>query len=52
MNHQCCSKELIRWEIESEFEYLKKNEVLKIEITKCPVLKETFDLKMIKEKKE
>ena len=52
MIHQCCSKDLMRWEIESEYPYLKENEVLKIEITKCPVLKGTYDLKMIKQKKQ
>ena len=49
MKYQCCSRDKIRFEIESWYEYLKKSETLKIEITKCPVLKGTFDLRIIKE---
>jgi hypothetical protein len=50
MKYQCCSRDKVRFEIEWYYNYLKDNEVLKIEITKCPVLKGTFDLKVIKQK--
>jgi hypothetical protein len=52
MEYNCCSVNKLRFEIESWFDDLKKNEKLKIEITKCPVLKETYDLKILKEKKQ
>jgi len=50
MNYLGCSINKIRLEIESYFEDLKKSEVLKIEIKKCPYLKEAYDLEIIKEK--
>jgi len=52
MKYQCCSINKIRFEIESWFNDLKKSEKLKIEIIKCPILKGTYDLNIIKEKKK
>jgi len=51
MKYQCCSRDKIRWEIESWYEDLEELETLKIEITKCDVLEGTYDLRIIKEKK-
>ncbi len=52
MKYECCSKQKLRYEIESWFENLKRNEILKVEISKCPVLRGTYDLWIIKLKKE
>jgi len=52
MKHECCSKEVIRFEIESYYSILKKNEELRIKITKCPILKGTYDLEIIKGDKD
>ena len=50
MEYQCCAKDKIRFEIESWYDDLKKNEEVLIKITKCDVLKGTFDLKITKQK--
>jgi hypothetical protein len=50
MKYECCSVDEIRFEIESYYSNLKKSEQLKIKITKCPILKGTYDLEIIKEK--
>ncbi len=47
MEIQCCSKGVLRFEIESRLKDLKKSEKLNIKIKKCPVLKGTFDLSII-----
>jgi hypothetical protein len=49
MKYECCSKENVEYEIKTWLS-LKNNEVLKIELTNCPVLKGTFDLHIVKEK--
>ena len=49
MIYECCSKEKIRFEIESWYSILKTNEKLIIEILKCPDLKDTYDLRINKE---
>lgn len=51
MKYECCSRDKIRFEIESWYKDLKNSEKLKIEITKCPILKGTFDLSIIKGEK-
>lgn len=48
MIYECCSKDKIRFEIESWYENLTDNERLVIEITKCEVLEGAFDLKINK----
>ncbi len=52
MNYECCSIQKLRFEMESWISYLEKNEILKIEIKKCPVLKGTYDLVIKKEVEE
>jgi hypothetical protein len=47
MKIECCSFELLKFEIKMKIESMKKNEMLIIGITKCPVLKGTYDLNMI-----
>jgi len=51
MNYECCSIQKLRFEIESWLEnpILENSEVLKIEITRCPVIEGTYDLKIKKE---
>ncbi len=51
MKYECCSIQKLRFEIESWFQDLKKNERLEIKITRCPVLKRTYDLKILKHEK-
>lgn len=51
MEYQCCSRDKIRFEIESWYKDLKKSEQLKIKITKCDVLEGTYDLEISKESK-
>jgi len=48
MKYESCSKDKIRFEIESWYENLRNNEELIIFINKCPILKGTFDLSIIK----
>jgi hypothetical protein len=50
MKYECCSKDLVIFGI-TDWLDLKKSEELQITITKCPVLKGTFDLNIIKQKK-
>ena len=51
MIYECCDKQKIRFEIESWYSILKTNEKLIIEILKCPELKNTYDLRINKEKR-
>jgi hypothetical protein len=44
---ECCSIEKIKYEIISYLP-LKKKEMLEVKITNCPLLKGTYDLKIMK----
>ena len=46
MIHQCCSRDKVRFEIESYYNQLGEEDELEIKIKKCDVLKGTFDLKI------
>lgn len=52
MKMQCCSIELMKFEIFNRLKDLKKSEQIRVKITKCPILKGTYDLEYIREKQE
>lgn len=47
MKIECCSKQLLRFEILNRLRDLENNEILEMKISKCEVLKDTFDLEVI-----